>query len=243
MKARNTFGSRLAQGLVALVASLSLIACTKGSSSSSSSSSSLTVSGSLTQASASGLLDPVSRFQQNFSTTGTSLSLDCGAAGIFSATVDPTTGAFSASGVPAGVPCTFSFVGTDSGAIKCSVSFQDPTALDLNNNPMSTSTATATSNVVLGAIICDTSGNVTINSASIPAVNSSTSVAAATAFDFTGTWTAAVFPGALPAGYVTATPNCTSNCNGPSVGDLISLVRFHGQGFTPSAGHCTPGIG
>jgi len=211
------------------------------SSSDSSSTSGMTVSGVLTQQAASSAGDPVSAFESNFATLGTKISLDCGSSGVFSATVDPTTGAFSAAGIPTGVPCSFNFVSSTTGATKCQVQFQDTSSYDLNNNPMSTGTATAVSSVALGSITCDTSGNVTIPSSNVANINSGASVAAATAFDFTGVWTASAYDGTLPTGYVTAT-SCSSNCHGPSAGMLITLVRFHGQKFTPSSGQCTPAI-
>ncbi|MGZ3722600.1 MAG: hypothetical protein ACXVA9_06700 [Bdellovibrionales bacterium] len=232
--------SKIMFGLCAGFTAFTMIGCSKGASSSDASSSSLTVSGSLTQLSAAGVSDKVSAFQQNFSTADTSISLDCGASGTFTGTVDATTGAFSASGVPAGVPCSFNFVSSSAGTIKCQVQFQDASSYDLNNNPMSTSTATATTNVVLGSITCDTSGNITVDSATIPAVKSGATIDATKAFDFTGEWTAAVYDGVLPTGVQTLDPNCGSNCHGPSVGQAISLVRFHGQQFTPTGSNCTP---
>ena len=222
-------------------AALALSACSS-SGSDSAASTTLSVTGTLTQTAASDLGNPVSMFEANFATAGTKVSLDCGASGVFSATVDPTTGAFSATGIPTGVPCSFNFVSSTNGATKCQVSFQDSSNYDLNNNPMSTATATASSSVALGSITCDTSGNISIPSSGVSGISSAASVESSTAFDFTGVWTIGAYDGTLPTGYATAESNCGSNCHGPSTGEIISLVRFHGNKFTPSSGQCTPAI-
>ena len=207
----------------------------------------MTVSGTLTQTAASDVTnDVVAKSQASFATTSTNISLDCGAAGIFSAVVDSSTGAFSASGVPTGVPCSFSFVNATSGANKCQVQFQDSSNYDLNHNSVSTNTSVASGAIAMGAITCDTTGTVTVPVSSVSGVSSGATLGQATAFNFTGVWTAASYTGTLPTNgtnvvYQTIS-NCTQNCHGPSVGQVISLIRFHGVKFTPTAGQCTPAI-
>lgn len=222
------------------VAGIALLlgACTS-SSNDSAPSSGVTVSGKLTQATVADVGNPVSRYEAKFATTGTTIALDCGSKGIFTATVDATTGDFSVAGVPTGEPCTFSFNDAAKGTVKCQVQFTDANNYDLNHNPMSTNTATPSSNIALGSITCDSSGTVSVATDSVSGVNAGSTISSSTAFDFTGTWTAAAYDGALPTGYQTIT-NCTSDCHGPAIGDKITLIRFHGYKFTPTAGHCTP---
>ncbi len=226
--------------LIVGAAALAMSACSS-SGDSASTSGTMSVTGSLTQNVASDLGNPVSMFEANFATSGTKISLDCGSSGVFSATVDPSSGAFTASGIPTGVPCTFNFVSSTNGATKCQVQFQDSSNLDLNNNPMSTGSAAASSSLALGPITCDTSGNVNITASGVSGLSSGGSVAVGTAFDFTGSWLIGAFDGTLPTGYLT--PTCSGNsCQGPGLGQPISLVRFHGSKFTPSTGQCTPAI-
>lgn len=213
-----------------------------GSSSTSSSSSGATVTGTLSQAAVSGVDDAVGKFDNTFAVTNTKVSLDCGASGTFTAVVDPTTGSFSAPGVPTGVPCSFSFVSNDTKAtVKCQVGFTDSANYDLNNNPMSTSTAATKGDLAMGSITCDSTGKISVPTSGLSNVDAGGAVAASTAFDFTGTWSAATYDGTVPTGYATIA-NCTTNCQGPSVGQKISLIRFHGNKFTPNAGQCTPAI-
>jgi hypothetical protein len=237
MSANMVRSLKAAQRKFFLFAAIAALAgCTSGGSSDSSSSGA-SVTGTLSIQSASGLQDKVSAWQTKFAVQNTSISVDCGASGIFTASVNATTGAFTATGVPTGVPCNINFVDSDSSTVKCQVEFQDSSSYDLNNNPMSTSSAALTSSVALGSITCDTEGNITIPSTSVSNVDASAAVDSSKAFDFTGVWTAAAFDGTVPTGYQTI-DNCVSNCHGPTVGMAISLVRFHGQLFTPLT-NCT----
>jgi hypothetical protein len=201
----------------------------------------ISVSGSLSQVTVSSVGDSVSKFESSYAVTDTKISLDCGTKGTFTALVNSSTGAFSVGGVPTGVPCSFNFVSATSGATKCQVQFQDSSNYDLNHKPMSTNTATASSPVSLGSISCDSSGKISIPASSIPNVDTGTTISSASAFDFSGSYVAATYDGALPAGYGTI-GSCTTNCSGPAAGDPISLVRFHGVKFTPNGGQCTPAI-
>lgn len=239
LKYKLTWARALASGVT--IAALAACSGGGGSSSSPSTSSTVSVSGSLTQLSAAGAMNAVEKYVNSFDTANTKISLDCGTAGKFEADVNATNGKFSASGVPKDTPCTFSFVNSSSGVVKCQVSFKDTSSYDLNNNPMTTSTATVTSNVELGAITCDTDGNIEITSSSVSNMSSSAVVDKNKAFDFTGTYSAAAYDGTLPSGAQTIEA-CVSDCHGPGVGDSISLVRFHGQKFTPDSGNCTPAM-
>jgi hypothetical protein len=230
--------SLISQTLISFTAAVTLGACTGGSASSPSSGP--TVSGTLTQTTVSGVdNDPVTAFENKSATTGTSVSLDCGAKGVFTAVVDSTTGAFSVAGVPTGVPCSFNFVNSTSKVTKCQVQFQDSSSYDLNHNAMSSNSATPSGSVSMGAITCDTSGIINVATTAVPGVDAGGNISSATAFDFSGVWTAAAFDGTLPASY--ATIGATGG-NGPTIGDKINLVRFHGVKFTPNSGQCTPTI-
>lgn len=227
--------------VVVALAVAALSGCS-GSSGGQASSSGATISGQLSQATVSSAPDAVSRYETNFATTGTKIAVDCGTKGSYSALVDSSTGTFSLSGVPLGVPCSFSFVNATSGVTKCQVQFQDSSNYDLNHKPMSTNTASASSSVSLGSITCDSTGTVAISTSTIANVSTGSNLPASKAFDFTGTWSAAAYDGTVPDGYQTITACSGGNCQGPGVGDPISLVRFHGVKFTPSAGQCTPAI-
>lgn len=219
-----------------------LSACSDTSSTSGGSSSGVAVSGTLTQATVSSAGDPATGNMYASAVVGTKVSLDCGSKGVFSATVDATTGAFSVSGVPTGAPCSFNFVSSTSGNVKCQVQFQDSSNYDLNNNAMSTNTATPKGGITMGNITCDSSGNITIPTTDLASsVDAGSTISSSTAFDFSGIWSAAAYDGTLPTGYETIAA-CTSNCHGPTPGQNITLVRFKGQKFTPSTGLCTPAL-
>ena len=231
-------------GMIGIATALLLLinACSNSGSTGGGSSNGVSVTGTLGTATVSSADDPVSKWEQTNAVTDTKILLECGTSGNFTATVNSSTGEFSVSGVPTGVPCSFSFTSATSGAVKCQVQFQDSSNYDLNHNALTTSTATASTSVSLGSITCDTSGSITISTSSVSGVDSGATISSSKAFDFTGTWSIAAFDGTLPSGYRTAESNCGSNCRGPSVGEVISLVRFHGHKFTPSAGNCTPAL-
>jgi hypothetical protein len=202
------------------------------------------ITGTLSQLSATSTEEfgPLARFMNTYATTGTTVNVNCGTAGTFTGTVNASTGSFSVPGVPLNTPCTFSFTSTSTGAIKCQVSFQDTTNYDLNHNNMSSNTTSLNNNMGLGGITCDTTGNISLTASNVQGAGLSSNVAASSAFDFTGTYSTAAYTGTLPTGYKTIQTTCTNGGCGPTVGQPVTLIRFHGKTFTPTSGTCTPAI-
>ena len=124
-----------------------------------------------------------------------------------------------------------------------SVEFQDTSKKNMNGEPKTTQSIPLTGSVNLGNIEIGSDGKVTIPVSQIATVTSTTNVAASTAFDFSGVWTAAKFDAALPKGYtgiMTAEEQMAQQDGGggPMVGMPITLIRLAGKSFTKAAG-CT----
>lgn len=118
------------------------------------------------------------------------------------------------------------------------IKFVDSTKKDLNGNDSKSTSIVLSDSVSLGNLVLQSDGSVEVPVTQIASqIGSSDSVAVGTAFDPTGSWAIASYDQTLPTGYVT--PTATSNCNGPCVGEPLSLVRLTGKDFTPGAGKCT----
>lgn len=133
--------------------------------------------------------------------------------------------------------------GVEVGQIK----FVDSSKKDINGNNKETTTVTLTGDTDFGAISIDSSGNVKIPVSQIASTVGNSTVAASTAFDFTGVWQIAPYDGTLPTGYVTSNPSGSQE-KGPPTDFKLSILRYVGKEFTPATdGSCsvndTTGVG
>ncbi|MCM2278131.1 MAG: hypothetical protein NDJ89_08645 [Oligoflexia bacterium] len=117
------------------------------------------------------------------------------------------------------------------------VEFVDSSKTDLDGNTKSSTSIAFNDSVSLGSITMSSDGKVQIPVSTVQAATVSTSVSAAVAFDFSGSWTMGAYDGTLPTGYTTTTDSME---NGMPNGMPITLIRMAGKAFTPGAG-CTEG--
>ena len=137
----------------------------------------------------------------------------------------------------AGTAITVAFVNETTDAVVGEVKFTDSSKTDLNGNPKADSAVVATGSLPLGAITLAEDGTVAVPKTAVATIQPDVALAPSAVFNPTGVWEMGAYE-KVPADQTVGAPDPQDEGR-PHIGFKISLARFDGVDFTPTAGHCT----
>jgi hypothetical protein len=112
--------------------------------------------------------------------------------------------------------------------------FENSNEKDFGGGTQSIDTIALGGSTSVGAISISGS-QITIDAADLGISTTGVAIAAADAFDPSGTWTLGSVPFALPAGYIGPCADGDADCHGPEAGQSIFIKRIAGKAFTPDS--------